>query len=610
MCGIIGYIGFHPASEIVFQGLQKLEYRGYDSAGIAVLNRGEVVYVKSEGKLVNLAPKLGKLPSSAHIGMGHTRWATHGAPTTENSHPHVSQGVAIIHNGIIENYAALKKDLLAKGVHFSSETDTEVVLHLLIEEMASGKSAKHALVEVLKKLEGAYSLGIICEREPEKILLAKHGSPLVVGFGEGENYFASDALALIDRTKSFVFLNDGEMASLSKDRVEFFDLTGQEIQRNPVTLNLSGTATDKGGYRHYMLKEIHDQPAILANAIHRLVDFVGKGFREDLLGIEAIDVSSIDRIHMVACGTAFYSGLVAKYALEPLLKVPVEVELASEFRYRSPCLTKKTLVIPISQSGETADTLACVKYAREQGCQVLAVCNVMYSSIPRESTAALYMEAGPEIGVASTKAFTSMILNMYILALAMRKKKFGLEFSHFDKHLNALRAFPPLLDAAIGARARIETLAEGYYEDRNCIFIGRGASFPISLEGALKLKEISYIHAEGYAGGELKHGPIALIDRHMPVVAIAPRDKYYEKMISNVEEVKARAGRIIGIGASKDDRFKTLCEAYVECPQIDDEILQAILSVIPLQLFSYYVAVLRGTDVDQPRNLAKSVTVE
>jgi glucosamine--fructose-6-phosphate aminotransferase (isomerizing) len=610
MCGIIGYIGSQSAPRIIFKGLERLEYRGYDSAGIAVLNGGEVSYIKNAGKLANLAPQLSRLPSSATIGMGHTRWATHGAPTTENSHPHVSNGVALIHNGIIENYVELKKGLIARGTRFASETDSEVVLHLLVEQMAGGSTAMQALIAVLKQLEGAYSLGIICEREPNTVLLAKHGSPLVVGFGKGENFFASDALALIDHTNEFVFLNDGELATVSREKVEFFDLNGAPVPRTRVILNLSGTSADKCGYRHYMVKEIHEQPSILTNSIQRLVDFSGKAFKEDLLGLDAIDVKIIDRIHIIACGTAYYSGMVAKYGFEPLLKIPVEVELASEFRYRAPCLTKNTLVIPVSQSGETADTLACVKYAREQGCQVLAVCNVMHASIPRAATATLHMDAGPEIGVASTKAFTSMILNMYILALAMTKKRTGLSFSSFDKQLAALRVFPALLDSALGCKNHVEALAEGYYEDQNCIFMGRGASFPISLEGALKLKEISYIHAEGYAGGELKHGPIALVDRHMPIVAIAPMDKYHEKMISNVEEVKARGGRILGIGSGTDERFRALCDRYISCPQIDDEILQTILSVIPLQLFAYYVAVRRGTDVDQPRNLAKSVTVE
>jgi glucosamine--fructose-6-phosphate aminotransferase (isomerizing) len=610
MCGIIGYIGKKPATEVIFRGLEKLEYRGYDSAGIAVVAAGELAYVKCEGKLANLAPKLSTLPTGATMGMGHTRWATHGAPTTENSHPHVADGLAIIHNGIIENYAELKRELQSRGVQFKSETDTEVVLHLLLSEVATGASPMAALIKVLARLEGAYSLGVISENDPTTMLIAKHGSPLVVGIGSNENFFASDALALIDHTKSVVFLNDGEMAAITKDGVNFFDLKGKPITREPVTLQWTAATSDKGGYRHYMLKEIHEQPTILANTIKRLVDFTGKKFRDDLLGLDQVDIKKVDRIHMVACGTAYYSALVAKYAIEPLLKVPVEVELASEFRYRQPVLAKTCLVIPVTQSGETADTLASVKYAKEMGCQVLAVCNVMYASIPREATATLYMEAGPEIGVASTKAFTSMILNMRILSLAMASKKFSLPFEHFAQQINALRAFPPTLDVALNCREKVQALAETYYEDEHCIFIGRGASYPISLEGALKLKEISYIHAEGYAGGELKHGPIALIDKHMPVVSIAPGDKYHDKMLSNVEEVRARGGRILGIGGSKDERFRQLCVDYVECPQIDDEILQSILSVIPLQFFSYYVAVRRGTDVDQPRNLAKSVTVE
>jgi len=610
MCGIIGYVGGKSASQIVFSGLQKLEYRGYDSSGIAVIADQKLGFVKAEGKLSNLAPLIRDLSNQASIGMGHTRWATHGAPTTANAHPHVSGGTALIHNGIIENYQELKAELIKQEVKFLSETDTEVVLHLIAAELKTVDCPRKALIAVLKKLEGAFSLAVICEKDPEVIHLAKKGSPLVIGFGEGENFFASDALALVDQTKKVAFMNDGELASLSKDKAEFFDFSGNKIDKSPVELNWSATSSEKDGYRHYMLKEIHQQPSVMANSIQRYVDLKNKKFNDEVLGINQIDLSKIDRIHIIACGTAFYSGLVTKYAMEPVFKVPVEVELASEFRYREPILSPETLVIPVSQSGETADTLACVQYAKDKGCQVLAVCNVLHSSIPRTADSTLYMEAGPEIGVASTKAFTSMILSLYILSMAMDRKRENKNFSEYEQKIKLLQSLPALMDKAISGKGEIEEISSRYYEYKNCIFMGRGISYPISLEGSLKLKEISYIHAEGYAGGELKHGPIALIDKHMPVVALVPDDKYREKMISNVEEVKARDGRILGIGSSTDEKLKKICHDYINVPQIKDEVLQSILSVIPMQFFSYYVAVRRGTDVDQPRNLAKSVTVE
>ncbi|MEZ4743619.1 MAG: glutamine--fructose-6-phosphate transaminase (isomerizing) [Bdellovibrionota bacterium] len=610
MCGIIGYIGYKEAVEVVFSGLEKLEYRGYDSSGIAVSHANEVSFIKSEGKLSNLAPLLKDLPKKSAAGMGHTRWATHGSPNTANAHPHVCQGVALIHNGIIENYQELKQNLLKQDVKFSSDTDTEVVLHLLIAELKQTNSAKSALINVLRRIEGAYSLAFIWEKDPDHIYLAKQGSPLVVGIGHDENFFASDALALISHTKKVVFLNDGEIASISKDETCFFDFEGNNVARSAVELNWSGLSASKSGYRHFMLKEIHEQPAIIESMINRLINFSNRTFNDQSLGINQINLNKVQRIHLVACGTAYYSGLTIKYALESILRLPVEVELASEFRYRDPYINESTLVIPITQSGETADTLACVKYAKDKGCQTLAICNVMYSSIARVSDSVLYMEAGPEIGVASTKAFTSMILSMYIMALAMARKKNLLSTNELEEHFAKIQKLPELVSESIKESNFIEDISNKYYEYTNCIFIGRGMSYPISLEGSLKLKEISYIHAEGYAGGELKHGPIALIDKHMPIVALNPKDRHREKMLSNIEEIRARDGRILGVGADDDEKFKAICHDYIPVPQIDNETLQAILSVVPLQLFSYYVAVKRGTDVDQPRNLAKSVTVE
>jgi glucosamine--fructose-6-phosphate aminotransferase (isomerizing) len=542
--------------------------------------------------------------------MGHTRWATHGAPTTQNAHPHVAGDLALIHNGIIENYRELKAELIKDGYTFKSETDSEVVLHVLSRELKSTPNMKDALLKTISRLEGAYGLGILWAGEPDALYLVKQGSPVVIGTGEGENYFASDALALLPLTKSVIFLNDGEVGRLTKSSVELWDFAGKTLKRAPAVLNWTAASAEKQGYRHYMLKEIHEQPAVVANTIARLVDPVTGKIDTKEMGIDELDLDHLKSIVYVACGTAYYSALISKYSVEQLVGVPVSVELASEFRYRDPYLDKGTLVIAVTQSGETADTLACIKHAAAKGCQTFAVCNVRFSSIPRASKATLYMEAGPEVGVASTKAFTSMVLCHYLFGLAISQKKNRIAKPAYDQAIQALKQLPNAVDRAVNTAGIIEEVAAKYYEASNFIFMGRGPSFMVALEGALKLKEISYIHAEGYAGGELKHGPIALIDKHMPVVAIAPFDSHYEKMISNVEEVRAREGVCIGVGDLQDDKFKDLCQDYIPCPQIKDAALQTILSVIPLQLLSYYVAVKRGTDVDQPRNLAKSVTVE
>jgi glucosamine--fructose-6-phosphate aminotransferase (isomerizing) len=610
MCGIVGYIGKRQCIDVLYLGLQRLEYRGYDSAGIAVLAGKELGYVKAEGKLNNLKPLLSKLPAGATSGIGHTRWATHGIPNTINAHPHVNGNVGLIHNGIIENYAELKKDLESFGVKFKSQTDSEVVLELLVKELKDTTKPFEALKKVVKKLHGAFSLGLILGNEPEALYLVKLGSPLVIGAGQGENFFASDAMAILPYTNKALFLNDGEIARITENSIELWDFEGQHLPMRFTELDISNVNAEKQGYRHYMLKEIHEQPRVMANTIKRLIDFEKKTFDEAAIGVDKLDTGRIKNITMVACGTSYYSALLGKYFIEPMCGVPVNVELASEYRYRKPWLDSSTLMIAISQSGETFDTLACVKYAKEFGCQIMSVCNVQMSSIPRESTVTMHMDAGPEIGVASTKAFTSMLLCHYFFSMALAKKQGRLKENDLDVAIKALRELPPLMDKALGMAESIEHLASKYYEKSNFLFIGRGTSFPIALEGALKLKEISYIHAEGYAGGELKHGPIALIDRHMPVVALAPKDFYYEKMLSNIEEVKAREGRVICVGGEDDQRLRGLATDYIGCPHSDDPALQAILSVVPLQLLSYYVAIKRGTDVDQPRNLAKSVTVE
>lgn len=610
MCGVIGYVGSKPCGRLIFDGLKRLEYRGYDSAGIAVLDKGKIELVKAEGKLVHLEPRLGELPATATTGMGHTRWATHGAPTARNAHPHLHGDLVIIHNGIIENYRELKDELIKAGVEFKSETDTEVVLHQLVSELAKTDDLRTAIMATTRHLRGAYALGVIHASHPDQIFVVKQGSPLVVGAGDGENFFASDALALLPHTNRALFLMDGEMACLKPDSIQVWDFDGKEVNRAPAVLNWSAASADKQGFKHYMLKEIHEQPAVMSSMLTRLVDLNAHSFQDKEIGLDALDLNRVKNVAIVACGTAHYAGQIGRYMIESFARLPANVELASEFRYRNPCIDESTLVIAVSQSGETADTLACVKHAAERGCQVMSICNVRFSSIPRASNAVLYMEAGPEVGVASTKAFTAMVLSFYVLGLALGERRGTVGSLQLESAFDALRRLPALVDRAVNAAGIIEEISGQIYESQNMLFIGRGASFPVATEGALKLKEISYIHAEGYAGGELKHGPIALVDRHMPVVSIAPRDSQYEKMISNIEEVRARQGRIVGVGDLEDERFKSICEHYIPCPQIGDDHLQAILSVIPLQLLAYYAADMRGTDVDQPRNLAKSVTVE
>ncbi len=610
MCGIVGYIGKKACIGLIYDGLARLEYRGYDSAGIAVLEGNEIAIVKAEGKLAQLKPKLAQLPQDATRGIGHTRWATHGIPNTTNAHPHVVGNVALVHNGIIENYGELKEDLQKQGVKFESQTDTEVVVQLLVKELERHATPLAAINALTTRLRGAFSLGIMFGMDPDALYLVKLGSPLVIGQGRGEMFFASDAMALVAHTGRAHFLNDKEIARITETTADIWTFAGARVDNRFVELDISSASVEKQGFRHFMLKEIHEQPRVLASMLKRLVDFDKKSLNFKDLGLDGLDLATVTSISMVACGTAHYSCLLGKYFIEQISGIPVNIELASEFRYRDPHLDKGSLVIAVSQSGETADTLACIKHAIERGCQTLAICNVKMSSIPRECKSTLYMEAGPEIGVASTKAFTAMLLAQYLFGLGLGLKRGRVDARRLAAAFDDLRVLPSLMDHVVDSKEPIEQLVGKYYEAGNFIFMGRGTSFAIALEGALKLKEISYIHAEGYAGGELKHGPIALIDRHMPVVAIAPLDHWYEKMVSNIEEVKAREGRIIAVGAPGDTRLRAISEDFIPCAQVDDPALQAILSVVPLQLLAYYVAVKRGTDVDQPRNLAKSVTVE
>lgn len=609
MCGIFGLASAEPTPTIsVFEGLKKLEYRGYDSAGIVCGTDKSLVRIRQAGKLKALEPFLDQLPETSCVAMGHTRWATHGEPTTENAHPHITGDIAVIHNGIIENHAELKLKLIAAGTTFSSATDTEVILHLLRQHYQETRDQREAILATLNELHGAYGLGVIFLSSPRDIWLVKEGSPLVIGLGEKTNYFASDALALAGHTKEVVFLKDSQLAKISPTSCTIWNFEGIEQSYESVQLNWEESAAEKRGFPHYMLKEIHEQPEVIRRTIEQFLNSQGEIIAENVAA-EEIDYSRISNIKIVGCGTAYYAGLVSKYHLEPATGLPVSVELASEFRYRQPYLDKNTLVIALTQSGETMDTLASIKHAKSNGCQTLAICNVAHASIPRECNGNILMLAGPEVGVASTKAFLAMVASMSMLGAYLGRARGLIGEPELEKFIHAFRKLPNILDALIARSDEIREIAEKYSDATSCIFLGRGAHYPIALEGALKLKEISYIHAEGYAAGELKHGPIALIDSVLPVVALAPEDRYLEKSLANIQEVVARKGHIIGVGTSSS-RFKELCADHIPCPSVGDEHLQTLVSVVPLQLFAYYLSVKRGADVDQPRNLAKSVTVE
>lgn len=610
MCGIIGYIGTNKAIDVLFDGLVKLEYRGYDSAGIATITGNRIQVIKSKGKLATLARHLHELDADATIGIGHTRWATHGQATTTNAHPHIQENLAIVHNGIIENYNELKAELEYEGYKFETQTDTEVALKLIHQLSLKSEDTNATLFKAVERLRGAFAIGLMDARDPTRAYVVKQGSPLVIGIGEGENFFASDALALAEHTNKAIFLNDGEIAEITAQKVKVFNFNSEQIEKEPVELELASSTADKRGYRHFMQKEIHEQPRVLANLTSILTHQSEQEFHYKNLGLDCIDLARVKEITIVGCGTAHHAGLVAKYSLERHTKIRVSVELASEFRYRHPIIGPESLVIAISQSGETADTLASIKYAKQHDCQTLSICNVKFSSIPRECDANLYMECGPEIGVASTKAFTAMVFSLFIFGLAYSKRMFSSDDKSLKKQFNDFVRLPHLMEQAIQEFERIDNLCSKYYETNSCIFLGRGPCFPLALEGALKLKEISYIHAEGYSGGELKHGPIALIDRHMPVFCLCPEDGHFEKMLSNMEEVKAREGVIIGIGNRENSRLRNLCHDIIHCPEIENESLQTLISSVPLQLIAYSIGIHRGTDVDQPRNLAKSVTVE
>jgi glucosamine--fructose-6-phosphate aminotransferase (isomerizing) len=608
MCGIVGYIGPRQAAGLLIEGLRRLEYRGYDSAGLAVVNGHGLEIVKAAGKLANLEQQLQDAVPAGTLGIGHTRWATHGAPTTPNAHPHTDQTgrIAVIHNGIIENAGALRKALQQRGHSFSSETDTEVLAHL-VGELYTG-NLEEAVAAALRDVDGAYGLAFVSADEPGVLVAARKGSPLLVGVGDGEWFVASDASALLQHTRSVVYLDDGEMAVLSRDGYRIRNLDTDEIDKPVNQIEWDLETIERGGHDHFMLKEIFEQPESLENTMRgHLLDEEGTA-RVHGLNMTDDELKAINRIVITACGTSWHSGLIGEYMLEELARIPVEVEYASEFRYRNPVVDEHTLVIAISQSGETADTLAAIREAKLRGARTLGLVNVVGSTIAREVDGGLYLRAGPEVGVASTKAFTSQVAALCLVTLKLARLR-NLGIMQGRAIIEGLRKLPGQIQQILDRAPEIEALADEFAASTNALYLGRGVNFPVALEGALKLKEISYIHAEGYPAAEMKHGPIALIDENMPVVFIAPRDSVYQKIVSNIEEVKARGGKVIAVVNQCDEEMAKLTDHCFEIPQTLN-VLTPLLTIIPLQLFSYYVAVRRGCNVDQPRNLAKSVTVE
>ena len=611
MCGIVGYIGTREAGDLLVTGLKRLEYRGYDSAGVAVVN-GALDVRKKEGKVDGLADLLSAKPIQGTVGVGHTRWATHGAPSDCNSHPHeASDGrFALVHNGIIENYESLRRALRAKGYVFKSETDTEALVHLIDDvQKETGLGLAEAIRQALTQVNGAYGIVVVSRDEPDMLIAARNGSPLLLGVGEGEHFVASDASPLIEHTRQVVYLNDGEMAIVRRDGFEVMSIEGTPVNAKVHELEWDIEQIEKGGYEHFMLKEIMEQPEALENAMRGRVRADTGSIKLGGLMEVLPQLATADRIIICACGTSWHAGLVGEYLIERFARLPVEVEYASEFRYRDPVLNENDVVLVISQSGETADTLAAVRQAKEAGVLALGICNAVGSTIARETDAGVYLHAGPEIGVASTKAFTAQVTVLSQLALLIAKERGTMSQDEVAEHLQALAAIPDQIRSVLENEWLVRKIARDYRFASNFLYLGRGVNFPVALEGALKLKEISYIHAEGYPAAEMKHGPIALIDQFMPVVFIATRDATYEKVVSNIEEVVARGGNLITITDDGNRELDRLSEYVIEVPATLDA-FQALLTVIPLQLLSYHVAVMRGANVDQPRNLAKSVTVE
>ena len=609
MCGIVGYIGSKTATPLLIEGLKRLEYRGYDSAGIATMNGAGLETRRAKGKISMLEAVVEGSPVHGTVGIAHTRWATHGAPNECNAHPQhdCTNTIAVVHNGIIENYGALRQMLIKQGHTFQSETDTEVIAHL-IEAAMEDDPLEDAVIDALHLVEGTYGIAVISSRDPDKIVAARKGSPLLLGLGENEFYVASDVAAILQHTRQVVYLDDGEMGVLTRNGYEVLDLNARRVRKGVSRIDWDLDQIEKGGFDHFMLKEIFEQPQTIQNTMRgRLV--VDEGFSKlGGLNLTRQQMLDLDRIVITACGTSWHSGLIGELYLEELARIPVEVEYASEFRYRNPIVTKNTLCVVISQSGETADTLAAMREAKRRGARTLGLVNVVGSTIAREDDGGIYLHAGPEIGVASTKAFTSQVIALALLTLKLGRLR-EMSVVKGRQIAQAMLRLPEQIQSILDRAPELEALAERFKDATNFLYLGRGYNFPVALEGALKLKEISYIHAEGYPAAEMKHGPIALIDENMPVVFVAPHDSVFDKIVSNIQEVKARGGKVIAITSQQEDVLEKLIDYEIRIPQTED-MLYPILSVIPLQLLAYYVAVKRGLNVDQPRNLAKSVTVE
>lgn len=628
MCGIVGYYGPENPKDVIVKGLKSLEYRGYDSAGVAILDHGNFKRVRAEGKLANLEMKLKNETFDGHLGIGHTRWATHGRPSERNAHPHCVDGVSIVHNGIIENYAELREELNAeKAVTFDSDTDSELVAHLLAREVKKGAPLLKAVFNVLPRLRGAYAILAVSKDQPDEIVAFKNGPPLILGVAKDAVLIASDVQALITHTKKIVYLNDNEIVSVKGVNWTIYNPKGEKLNRELTEINWNTEQAEKQGYKHYMLKEIYEQPRAVAQALaphlrtdNHTVELNKVGFDVPIEKLKDLDASmdwqntlnvlkGVERVFIVACGTSFYAGLVGKYLIEKTAKIPVECDIASEFRYRSPVIPPNTLLITISQSGETADTLAALRLAKEMGVRSLSLCNVRNSSIDREASGHLYLNSGVEMGVASTKAFSGMLAMMNVIAMALAKAKGRLSGKEETDWAKTLLVVPSHLETVLAFDKFFSEAASTLAKFKGFLYMGRGVHYPIALEGALKLKELAYMHAEGYAAGEMKHGPLALIDENMAIVMLAPQDDLYEKTVSNLEEAKARGGKIISIGSGIDEKLKRVSDHYIPLPKVP-WMVAPLLEVVPLQLLAYHVADRMGHDVDQPRNLAKSVTVE
>lgn len=628
MCGIVGYYGPLNPKDVIVAGLKKLEYRGYDSAGVAILNDGKLKRVRAEGKLKNLEQKLETESFNGHLGIGHTRWATHGVPSERNAHPHQVNGISLVHNGIIENYLEIREDLKKRGANITSDTDSELVAHLVSEEVEKTKDLLKAVQKVLGMLRGAFSILVIWDQQPDQLVAFKDGPPLIVGLGKDQAFVVSDVQAALQYTKTFVYLDDRDIVLVKGADVQFFSPDGKKLTKKPVELNWNADQVEKKGYSHFMLKEIYEQPQAVASAMTPHLDsqnfsvkLKGLGFGgEATHDLEKLDVKKdwentvqtlkgVEKVMIVACGTSFYAGQVGKYLIETLAQVPVECDIASEFRYRHPVLNSKILILTVSQSGETADTLAAIRLAKEKGCKTLSICNVRNSTIDREAHGHLYMNSGPEIGVASTKAFVSTLTLLNLFAVAFGRIQGTLSEKVEKEHVEALMKLPSQMEVTLAYDKYFNEASEDLKQFKGFLYMGRGVSYPVAMEGALKLKELAYLHAEGYAAGEMKHGPLALIDERMAIVTIVPSDDLFEKTVSNLEEAKARGGKIISIGTGENERLKSISQRYLSLPKAHWS-TNPILATIPLQLMAFHLAHQLGYDVDQPRNLAKSVTVE